>query len=62
LMKKMGFTTQNQDDGTVRATLDLMEEERMVCPEIAPPPSPALTESSVTKNDVKQQTREAATT
>jgi acetyltransferase len=62
LMKKMGFTTQNQDDGTVRATLDLMEEEKTVCPEIAPPPSPALTESSVTKNDVKQQTREAATT
>ena len=62
LMKKMGFTTQNQDDGTVRATLDLMEEERTVCPEIAPPPSPALTESSVTKNDVKQQKQEAATT
>jgi acetyltransferase len=62
LMKKMGFTTQNQDDGTVKATLDLMEEEKTVCPETAPSTPPAVTESSTTKNDTEQQTREAATT
>ena len=31
LMKKMGFTTEYADDGTVKATLDLMEEEQVPC-------------------------------
>jgi acetyltransferase len=31
LMKKMGFTTQYAEDGTVRATLNLREEEEAPC-------------------------------
>jgi acetyltransferase len=31
LMKKMGFTTEYADDGTVRATLNLREEEQIPC-------------------------------
>jgi acetyltransferase len=33
LMKKMGFTTAYADDGTVRATLNLREEEEFPCPD-----------------------------
>jgi hypothetical protein len=33
LMKKMGFTTEYADDGTVKATLNLREEEQGPCSE-----------------------------
>jgi acetyltransferase len=33
LMKKMGFTTEYADDGTVKATLNLREEEQVPCSE-----------------------------
>jgi hypothetical protein len=32
-MKKMGFTIEYLDDGTAKATLDLVEEEKLECPE-----------------------------
>ena len=37
LMKKMGFSVEYLDDGTSRATLDLKEEEKIVCPETVVP-------------------------
>jgi len=33
LMKKMGFMTEYSNDGTVRATLNLREEEEVPCPD-----------------------------
>jgi hypothetical protein len=33
LMKKMGFTTEYANDGTVKATLNLREEEQIPCSE-----------------------------
>jgi len=58
LMKKMGFSVEYLDDGTSRATLDLKEEEKIVCPEIVVPKESSPNGQPQAEKQSVEQTRQ----